>query len=287
MTNQKKMNDDELVANEFLKTQHTEPPVYEPCGRDTMPDFLFKKQIAIEVMRLLGISSENEEIKPDQYFIPVYKKIKETFHKFKDNDSSKSYGIVFSGDESLPYLNKENGKIKAEKLMKELYCKLNLFLCNKDSNPSIFKLKNGWEFTIVEETQRKEELFYLIAIENGESFEQLSITYAKGIIHCINEKEGKIRGQQERFEQKNESFYFQQWWLLLVDHIGISVDIVDLQRISDRLNCFGIFNKILLLTFPYGDVITFEQENQKTSFSIKKVKFSEDLIKPATTLKDS
>lgn len=221
-----------------MKAKYGENVIPMPKHRDP-PDILVNLNIAVEVRRLNQQFFEDRiPVGLENLSISLERALEEVLKSFDDLYRGKSYWV------SIEYQRPLKSNIRKSK--KEMRLALQNFL-NLDAPNFPLKTSVNPEITL---------MLYNSNVGNGKLFRRALSNdndaggwvigvYTDNIRYCINEKSLKI---SERLEDYSE------WWLYLVDYIGLGLDQQDFVEVTKKIRSIGNFNKVVVLDY-HGEKI--------------------------------
>lgn len=216
------MNEDEKVAEEYLKKHH-DNVIFEPDG-NIPPDFLIENSIGVEVRRLnQQYYLKDGKVKGlEEMAIPLRDRIEKVLSSYPVEAEGASFWV------SLCYERVKDKLNISEKMIKKA---IDAFQKQKEIIPFEYKIGDN---VLLEFIARGSETIhkYELGIESDLDYGGWGIgIYSDAIKHCIKEKEVKITPY---------FFKYNNWWLLLVDHMCFmkSEDRVDIVKNITRPICF-------------------------------------------------
>ncbi len=226
------MNIDEEGVENYLKTLNPICLQFEPEGKNTTPDFLLDNKIAIEARRLNknyfngDIVSSKENLEQ-----PIFDYINTLIRSFDKSDYTNSVyiDIIFSEPKTIrqsSYL--KNIKMDLNKVFKEHALKVDIA---QEYEISDF-LKISFE-----PTSKKDTLYRHPSLSSP--FFWVVSEYRRNIQHSIDEKAEKIGAKFDNY---------QEWWLVLVDHIFCGMSDEDYHQIKSSDFNKKKFSKIIVIS---------------------------------------
>lgn len=224
------MNSDEKIAFEYLRSIGNGIPEYEPNGK-IPPDFTLEDKIGVEVRRLNQNYFEGEKIEGIEQVSIKMKKILETcFESFNSKYIGETYFVV---------INYKRPIIDDSKTIKKgITSTLQRFLDNPLIFPATFKVNDKISFQFVKANKKYEKLFKLGITQDFNNGGWLTQLFVENVTFCVDEKSKKIDAHKEKYKE---------WWLLLVDHIGLDMPKEDYDEIDFSKLSKGNFDKILII----------------------------------------
>ncbi|MGZ0020452.1 hypothetical protein [Nitrosomonas sp. wSCUT-2] len=216
------MNEDEKVAEEYLKRHH-DNVIFEPDG-NIPPDFLIENSIGVEVRRL-----------NQQYYTQNgnARGLSETARPFRDRVEKVLLSYVVEADGASFWVGLRYKRVNGELDISERMIKkaIDAFQKRKEILPYEYQIGDNVLLEFIARGSEKNHK-YELGIESdldrgGWVIEKCS----DAIKHCIKEKELKIKPYFSKYDY---------WWLLLVDHMCFmkSEDRVDIVKNITKPLCF-------------------------------------------------
>ena len=219
------MNEDELIARKYLSALGHKQIVYEPDGNQP-PDFLIDRTIACEVRRLNQFHKNgvrNEPLENLEY--PLYHKLKQIFKSFK-NDSLPNSAFVGYTVRRPFKLNKA--------IIKEIEA-----ICNEQINyittTKKYTVGQNLTLTFIPTDKPKDQVYLFGSMLDYDKGGLIIEETIKSLNIIISEKDDKVL---PHFQNYNE------WWLILVNHIFFDIDRVENEQVKRRMIKSEIFSQI-------------------------------------------
>jgi hypothetical protein len=227
------MDHSEALVEQYLKYLGYTDIVYEPDG-NVSPDFLVNNAIAIEVRRLNQHHDDGSGSGPrglEEVDVPLWNRIRNHLESFGSQPHvGPSWYVFYSFERPIP----------AWKVVRrELDAALNAFL-SLVVKPIQYRsaLSCGIELQIFGTPTLKPTLFRAAGNSDEQSGGYLIGEISQNLIHCIREKEQKIRPYRSRYPE---------WWLVLSDHISHGLDEFDQQHFRRDVTVTHSFDRVILL----------------------------------------
>jgi hypothetical protein len=219
------MNPDEKVARQFLIEQGLGEIIFEPKGQRT-PDFSINNEIGVEVTRLNKYLESNPLEKLQFDLIP---KIENLFKLYNDVKHSKSFFVGISFNRPL-------------KTSKNLLEKVKYILDNHSMNyedSAEYVVNDFLKITIIPSIERFDSIYVCGASHDGDraGFVLSDISRRRNII---------VPKIQEKVEVHLNDF--KKWWLVLVDHIGYSLNEIEMEDLWKSFRLIHPFERIYLIS---------------------------------------
>ena len=227
------MNDDEKIAETYLKTCIFDTVQYEPI-RNKTPDFLCDNDIAVEVRRLNFLEKKTTGTLKgcEDSAIPMLMGIESVLKKFGEVKNKPAWWLACQFERPL-MTTRDIKKTLEERIRtglktkvydkieiiinEEPLLKFKLIRSGKDINDGTIKLGITSDYDIggfvMERT--KESLNY-----------------------CINEKTNKI---------ENEFLKYKKWWLVLVDYLYYDFNNAEIDEVRKSMDFGRAFERVIVL----------------------------------------
>jgi hypothetical protein len=206
------MDASEAIAEKLLKHMGFTSVVYEPDG-NVPPDFLADGRVAVEVRRLnQNHDSGDGKRGLEEVAIPLWQKIEKLVHSLGP-PVSESWFVLFRFSRPI-------------KPWKELGPKLKSALVTFKNQPvktseRIFS-DATFQLDAIKASQPLQTYFRMGGRSDNQSGGFIVAEMLSNIEYCINEKSQKIANVKSRYNE---------WWLVLTDHIGLGLDDFDKQQL--------------------------------------------------------
>ena len=219
---------EKLVFN-YLKYRGCTDIVYEPDG-NIPPDFLINGRIAVEVRRLNQNYGEGENIKGlEEIAIPLWNRIKDLVLSMGPPENNESWFVSFDFCRPVE---------RWKKLKPELKNALQAFIDSSPRKKTSFNFKKGFKVDIFRASKTHPTFYVMAGYSDQESGGWLLPEMEKNLLICISEKANKIKKVKSKYEE---------WWLVLSDHIGYSLDDFDRQQFRDIVSIEHDWQRIILV----------------------------------------
>ncbi len=223
------MNEDEHIVEGYLKSQGYKHVIYEPDGNQP-PDFLINGNIACEARRLNQFHMQNGRYVPlENLEYPLYQKLNQIFSSFKDSSLPNSAFVGYSIRRPFK-LNKTT--------VKEIEA-----VCREQMN----HITSRREYTIADNlyltfipSEKLEKQIYLFGsmLDYNKGGFIISETI-KSLNFIISEKDRKVEPYSSRYDE---------WWLILVNHIFFDIDRLENDQIKHGMNRPERFSQIHIIS---------------------------------------
>ncbi|OVE80809.1 hypothetical protein BVY04_04845 [bacterium M21] len=212
----RKMNDDEKLADSFLRETMGEDVVFEPDG-NVPPDFLVDGELAVEVRRLNHNYTNSGKTEGLENTTEALSRIvTEVSSSFRSEEKQDCYYLQLRYHRPVKF---------RKKIKQELKRQLEDFLDNPIW-PKTIKLSANLSVVVMGKAgSRGQDAFHLGMWSDYDAGGRDDVVYLANINHAINEKSSKISRAPEEYTR---------WWLILVDRIGLYqvMDDIDLDDIA-------------------------------------------------------
>jgi hypothetical protein len=223
------MDTSEKLVFEYLNHHGYTDIVYEPDG-NIPPDFLVNGRIAIEVRRLNQNYCEGNNTQGlEEAAIPLWKKIEKLALSMGPPEDGESWFVFYRFSRPVEQWKKLEPKLRGA---------LQNF---KDKSPRVktsLNFQNGFEVEIFRASKLHVTFYVMAGHSDQESGGWLIPEMEKNLQICISEKTYKIKKMKSKY---------QEWWLVLSDHIGYSLDDFDRQQFRDIVSIEHDWQKIILI----------------------------------------
>lgn len=224
----KRMNKDEQIAEKYLKAKDLHPK-YEPDG-NIPPDFSVIGKIGVEVRRLNQSYDEGSKSQGlEEVSISLESRINQIFQNFQKQDDER-YWIELEYKRPINISNKQ--------LRSSVRKELNKFLKGSRALPARLKVTSNLVLNVLCTSTTTEIQFNLGAVMDDDAGGWTISVYCTEIERCIAEKADKI---------KNFHSNYNHWWLLLIDHIGLSVE-KDIPNVLESITKLNSWDRIIVLS---------------------------------------
>jgi hypothetical protein len=237
------MNSDEEIVNKYLQSNVGGVIVHEPDGKNP-PDFSIDSSIAIEVRRLnahyfLGQNTKSIE----EMDIPVRKKFNRIIRNFPADYHGKTYFVGFCLNHPIKNIDKET--IKGIKKILENYLS-----SNEVDTHIAYKVNSKITLYISPADPKPGKSFLPGGMSNHSEGGFVIPIYTENINHCIDEKNKKIENHKQKYNE---------WWLILVDHLYNDLESFDIEQIKNNIGNLGKFRKLIIIAKDNFEILTHSQ----------------------------
>ena len=200
---------EEQIALDYLTACGHKEIVFEPDG-NVPPDFSVGRSVAVEVRRL----NENRSGKGlEQDGVPLHQALKSVLAEFDQPEEVDCYWLAYR-------FHRPVGTIKSIK--QNTRQGLDQFLKTTPPTPHEIQLSVNISLTVLNANQKSFYRFRIMSWSDLDSGGWVKYLYPQNIHHCIQEKTAKIQPYWANYRE---------WWLLLVDAIGISLDKIEISDV--------------------------------------------------------
>lgn len=236
------MKNEEKIAQIYLERCGYDNIIFEPDG-NIPPDFAINRNVAIEVRRLNQHHQTNGRAQPlEQLEFSLIPKIRSLLNNITfESEHSHSYFVFIQF--SRPIGN-------AKKLLKKVTLTLEEHLQTSVKEKTRYLLNDNFSLEVFPSSKKYPQPYLLggyIDIDSGGFI--VSEIY-KNLKIIIEEKTRKIAPYKSNY---------QEWWLLLIDYIGIHLSAHDANQLSEIFNIEHQWDKIILVSpiEPYSGIEIF------------------------------
>jgi hypothetical protein len=225
-------DESELIAQQFLLHSGHWSVDYEPCGRDTAPDFLVDGQIAVEVRRLNQnfVSRDGRVEGVEQQWRSIWKKLFELVTSFPAPLNGQSWFL------SIRFRRPVDWNLLRPKIRQAL----NDFINQPARSACNISLSPNFRISLHPAGQVLRTFFVMAVGLDSDRGGWVGAEVLENIHLCIDEKTRVI----------NRSNYA-EWWLLLIDRTGLGFDKNDYESLREATSFGFSFDRVLLIN-PYS-----------------------------------
>jgi hypothetical protein len=219
----------EAVAEKLLNHLGFQSVVYEPDG-NVPPDFLADGRIAVEVRRLNQNHDSGNGLRGlEETSIPLWQKIEKLGRSF-GSAKGESWFLCFSFSRPVkPW----------KELEPELRAALVAFMAQPNRKSGLVFADDSFELDVLRASQPLERYFLVGGSSDHQSGGFLVAQMLENIAHCAAEKLQKIA---------NFRCNYSEWWLVLIDHIGLGLSGSDKQLLLAHAKRPAGWDKIILVS---------------------------------------
>ena len=222
------MDETEKSVNAFLARSGHTNVVYEPDG-NVPPDFLIDGRVAVEVRRL----NQNEEGGAvhrglEEVRIPLRKAIEDLLPTIGRSIGGRSWYVMLRFSRPLPPLANLKTRLRAS-----------LSALRSDPANAPKKFNVGDQFGVELTASRTfSDSFVLGGFTDRDSGGFVLSEMCRNIHICVQEKSRKVALMRSRYPE---------WWLCLVDHIGLGLRGQDRAKLRTLLSVEHAWDKIIVV----------------------------------------
>ncbi len=233
------MDASEKLVDKYLAHRGYTNVVYEPDG-NVPPDFLVNGRIAIEVRRLNQNFGEGENVQGlEEVAIPLWHSVQKLALSLGPPEAGESWFVFFRFSRPVEQWKKLEPKLRST---------LQGFKDDRSHKRASFDLQKGFEVEIFRARKPHPTFYVMAGCSDEESGGWLLSEMEKNLQICISEKSKKI---------KNVKSKYPEWWLVLSDHIGYSLDDFERQQFRDQVSLEHDWKKVIIIN-PMDHTKAFE-----------------------------
>lgn len=221
----------EKKAQKYLETLGFSHIKYEPDG-NIPPDFLCNHKIAVEVRRLnQQKKNQNDDYKGlDDSSIPLAQQMSKLFSE---------QGIPIDDHSWFVFYRYRRPLRKWKNLKPLIQNHLEQFKNNSTHTRTSVEVYDGFELEIFKASKILNNQFFVLGgYSDHDSGGWLLAEMQNSLKVVIADKTKKISYVRDKYPE---------WWLILVDHIGYSLDDLDRELFRDQVNIEHDWDKIILI----------------------------------------
>jgi hypothetical protein len=223
------MDASEAVAEKLLKHLGFQTVVYEPDG-NTPPDFLADGRVAVEVRRLnQNHDSGNGKRGLEETSIPLWQRVEKLGHSF-GVATDESWFLFFRFSRPVTTWKALEPKLRAA---------LVAFMAQPTRNSGRVYTEDNFELDVIRASQPLEHYFRMGGNSDRQSGGFIVAEMLDNIAHCATEKSLKIANFRSNYTE---------WWLVLIDHIGLGLDDRDKQQLLAHAKRPAGWDKIVVVS---------------------------------------
>ena len=222
-------NDEKIVYGHLVHRGYTNIE-YEPDGNIT-PDFLINSTIAVEVRCLNQNYTDNKRTKGyEEVAIPLWHKVKNLLENYCPPPTGGSWFVNL----------KFSRPVEPWKTLKpKIHKGLENFISLSFPGRSVIAKGQGFELEVMCQTQRPyPAMFVMGGCIDQDSSGSLLFKMETNIMYCVREKEQKIENVRPKYSK---------WWLVLVDHIGYSLNDLEREMFREKVSIRHNWDKVILI----------------------------------------
>jgi hypothetical protein len=223
------MDKSEAIVEKFLTHIGFTNLVYEPDG-NVPPDFLADGRVAVEVRRLnQNHDSGNGRRGLEEDAIPLWQKIENLIHSLGP-PMGESWFVGFSFSRPIKPWKELGPKLKSA-----------LIAFQSQSVQTSGRIYSDGAFWLdaIKAARPLQTYFRMGASSDFQSGGFSVAEMLSNIDHCINEKSQKIANVRSKYNE---------WWLVLTDHIGPGLDDFDKRQLLAYVNRPAGWNKVVVVS---------------------------------------
>jgi hypothetical protein len=222
------MDTAEAAAEAYLRSKYCNV-VYEPDG-NIPPDFLVEGRIAVEVRRLNQNSGDEEGYRGlEEVSIPLHHKMKNLLKSFGGTAAERSWFVMYRFSRPVPKWN-------------DIASEIRRILLNHIEHPSEglteYKVHENFKISVAAGAQKYDSHYRLGSYSDSDSGGWLLAELQRNLEICMTEKARKIAAHRHKYDE---------WWLILVDHIAYALDELDREIWDDRPIKRNDWNRVVLI----------------------------------------
>jgi len=224
------MDDSERLAESYLRSLGYRDVVYEPDG-NIPPDFLVDQRIAVEVRRL----NQNTTLPTgdfnglEELFVPLWQRMKRYLPTLGPSLDGESWYVSIRVRRPLEPWHALEPKIRTE---------LHNFMHSSVRIPTAVRITRHLELDFVRAGRPYHSFFLLGMGIDKDSGGFVLAEVLRNLKLCIAEKELKFAPFLSKYPE---------WWLVLSDHIGHSLDTEDRHQFRELSPISHSWDKVVLL----------------------------------------
>jgi len=223
------MDASEAIAEKLLKHMGFTSVVYEPDG-NVPPDFLADGRVAVEVRRLnQNHDSGDGKRGLEEVAIPLWKQIEKLAHSLGP-PVSESWFVFFRYSRPVKQWKELGPKLKSA---------LTAFKNQSVQTSGRIFSDGTFQLEVAKASQPLQTYFRMAGRNDSQSGGFIVAEMLSNIEHCINEKSRKI----VNFKKK-----YNEWWLVLTDHIGLGLDDFDKQQLLAHAKRPADWDKVIVVS---------------------------------------
>jgi len=226
------MDASEATVQALLQHLGFSSVVYEPDG-NVPPDFLADGRIAVEVRRLnQNHDSGDGKRGLEEAAIPLWNKVKKLVESL-GSSTDQSWFVFYRFSRPVAPWKQLEPKLKSALVAFQKQA--------SQSSAGIVRIysENGFELEVFKATQAYPTYFLMGGHSDDQSGGFIVAEMLANIEHCAKEKLQKIT----KFRSK-----YREWWLALVDHIGLGLNDFDKQQFLEHAKRPAGWDKILVVS---------------------------------------
>jgi hypothetical protein len=223
-------DESELIAQQFLLHSGHCSVDYEPCGRDTAPDFLVDGQIAVEVRRLNQnfVSRDGLVEGVEQQWRNIWNKLGTLAISFK---------TPIEGESWFLFINHFRRPVADWNILKpRIRYELTNFMNQPVRSACTIRLNRNFAISLHPAGRLFPTFFVLGAGHDFDAGGWVVAEMMENIHLCIREKAGLIDRSK-----------YNEWWLILIDRTGLGFSKDDHDSLLELMSQEYAFDRIMLI----------------------------------------
>ncbi|MFY0639518.1 MAG: hypothetical protein JXR16_00635 [Bermanella sp.] len=223
------MDSSEKLAKKFLQSLGFSDILFEPDG-NIPPDFLVNKKIAVEVRRL-NQNYENNGVHKglEESEIPLWHKFERTIKNYGKPIAGKSYFVSYEYSRPIAQWEVIEGSLKKH---------LDEFGDGKIKESEQYEIAHNFNVEIAQASEQYPDFFLLGGYCDFDMGGFVLSEVYRNLKVCIREKTEKISKHKNKYDE---------WWLVLIDRIGHSLNQEDRLEFSKTLKIEHDWDKVILV----------------------------------------
>ena len=202
---------------------------HEPDG-NVPPDFSVSDRIAIEVRRLnQNVVQDGQHVGLEEGDIPLLYKMRSVLESLGPPDDAQSWFIFYRFRRPLAPL---------KTIARDLESLLSTFRSKSPRGRTEATLQSGIEVVIFKAGSEYPQMFLLGGYSDYDSGGWVLAEMDRNIRICLEEKSKKIAPYRSRYDE---------WWLVLVDHIGFGLDDFDRELFREKVRIEHDWDRVLIV----------------------------------------
>jgi len=224
------MDESEKLVAQFLAYKGFQKIFYEPDG-NIPPDFLVDGRIAVEVRRLnQNVTSKNGNFEGlEETAIPLWHKV---------NKLVLSMGLSLNQESWFVCIDFHRPVDSWKKLESKIRLALNIFRRNPSRSNCTLIISPSFQIDILRAGKVHDTFFLMGGSSDDDSGGWVLAEIEKNLKLCVAEKREKIKHVRSKYDE---------WWLVLPDHIGYGLDEIDKEQFRESISLEHDWDKVILL----------------------------------------
>lgn len=224
------MDSSERIVNHYLRSKGYSDIVYEPDG-NVPPDFLVNGRIAIEVRRLnqnvISVDGSVEGI--EESFVPIWQALKRYLP---------TLGPAVCGESWFVSIDMRRPIESWRELKPMVRLALLQFMHSSVREPTTIKITRNLKLNLMPTETEFSSFFLLGAAIDFDAGGFVVAEVLRNLALCISQKEQKVALYRHKYPE---------WWLILPDYIGGSLDSEDQRQFRSVPRPAHSWDKVILL----------------------------------------